>query len=148
VPNISTDPNDGIGRWTEADFVSALCDGTAPGGRQLYPAFPTRFALSHPAVGTILIGVASPQHFEDALSAVQKGPLPPAALERLKALQQKFPRKTSEHIDRKERARSQRIQSYINRGSVFGPIFLVNECNRRLGGFNSATGSQCSFSQQ
>ncbi|MGH6677103.1 MAG: c-type cytochrome, partial [Xanthobacteraceae bacterium] len=39
-PNISPDPNDGIGRWTEADFVTALWDGTAPGERQLYPAFP------------------------------------------------------------------------------------------------------------
>jgi aryl-alcohol dehydrogenase-like predicted oxidoreductase len=50
----------------------------------------TRFALSHPAVGTILVGMASPQQFEDALSAVQKGPLPPAALNRLTVLQQTF----------------------------------------------------------
>jgi predicted aldo/keto reductase-like oxidoreductase len=42
----------------------------------------TRFALSHPAMGTILVGMATPQQFEDALAAVQKGPLPPAALER------------------------------------------------------------------
>jgi mono/diheme cytochrome c family protein len=40
APNISPDRNDGIGRWSEADFVSALWDGTAPGGRQLYPVFP------------------------------------------------------------------------------------------------------------
>jgi mono/diheme cytochrome c family protein len=40
APNISPDPEDGIGRWSEADFVSALWDGTAPGGRQLYPVFP------------------------------------------------------------------------------------------------------------
>jgi L-galactose dehydrogenase/L-glyceraldehyde 3-phosphate reductase len=50
----------------------------------------TRFALSHPAVGTILVGMASPQQFADALSAVQKGPLPPAALDRLTVLQQTF----------------------------------------------------------
>src|SRR5262249_18001074 len=50
----------------------------------------TRFALSHPAMGTILVGIATPQQFEDALAAVQKGPLPPAALERLSALQQAF----------------------------------------------------------
>ncbi len=50
----------------------------------------TRFALSHPAIGTILIGMATPQQFEDALAAVQKGPLPPAALERLTALRQGF----------------------------------------------------------
>ena len=40
VPNISPDPKDGIGSWSEADFVSALWDGTAPRGRHLFPAFP------------------------------------------------------------------------------------------------------------
>ena len=50
----------------------------------------TRFALSHPAMGTILVGMATPQQFEDALAAVQKGPLPQAALDRLTALQQGF----------------------------------------------------------
>jgi aryl-alcohol dehydrogenase-like predicted oxidoreductase len=50
----------------------------------------TRFALSHPAVGTILVGMASPQQFEDALAAVEKGPLPQAALDRLSALRQAF----------------------------------------------------------
>ncbi|MFZ3358408.1 MAG: hypothetical protein WA177_06555, partial [Xanthobacteraceae bacterium] len=50
----------------------------------------TRFAVSQPALGTILIGMAEPQQFEDALSAVQKGPLPPAALERLAALRAGF----------------------------------------------------------
>jgi L-galactose dehydrogenase/L-glyceraldehyde 3-phosphate reductase len=50
----------------------------------------TRFALSHPAMGTILVGMATPQQFEDALAAVEKGPLPQAALERLSALRQAF----------------------------------------------------------
>jgi L-galactose dehydrogenase/L-glyceraldehyde 3-phosphate reductase len=50
----------------------------------------TRFALSHPAVGTILVGMATPQQFEDALAAIKKGPLPRAALDRLTALQQAF----------------------------------------------------------
>src|SRR5262245_40667273 len=50
----------------------------------------TRFALSHPAMGTILVGMATPEQFEDALAAVQKGPLPPAALDRLTALRQAF----------------------------------------------------------
>jgi mono/diheme cytochrome c family protein len=40
VPNISPDPRDGIGRWTEADFVTALNKGTSPDGRHYYPAFP------------------------------------------------------------------------------------------------------------
>jgi L-galactose dehydrogenase/L-glyceraldehyde 3-phosphate reductase len=50
----------------------------------------TRFAISHPAMGTILVGMATPQQFEDALAAVQKGPLPKAALDRLSALRQGF----------------------------------------------------------
>jgi len=50
----------------------------------------TRFALSHPAMGTILVGMATPQQFEDALAAVEKGPLPQAALDRLGALRRGF----------------------------------------------------------
>src|ERR1700694_4880671 len=49
-----------------------------------------RFAISHPAMGTILVGMATPQQFEQALAAVQKGALPRAALDRLAALQQGF----------------------------------------------------------
>ncbi|WOH48650.1 aldo/keto reductase [Bradyrhizobium sp. sBnM-33] len=50
----------------------------------------TRFAISHPAMGTILVGMATPQQFEDALAAVEKGPLPHAALELLSVLRQAF----------------------------------------------------------
>ena len=50
----------------------------------------TRFAISHPAMGTILVGMATPQQFEDALAAVEKGPLPQAALDRLAELQRSF----------------------------------------------------------
>lgn len=50
----------------------------------------TRFAISHPAMGTILVGIASPEQFAQALAAVRKGPLPKAALDRLKALQRGF----------------------------------------------------------
>jgi L-galactose dehydrogenase/L-glyceraldehyde 3-phosphate reductase len=50
----------------------------------------TRFALSHPAMGTILVGMATPQQFEDALAAANKGPLPRAALDRLSVLRQAF----------------------------------------------------------
>jgi L-galactose dehydrogenase/L-glyceraldehyde 3-phosphate reductase len=50
----------------------------------------TRFAISHPAMGTILVGLATPQQFEDSLAAVEKGPLPQEALDRLSALQRSF----------------------------------------------------------
>src|SRR5947209_413178 len=39
-PNISPDRNDGIGGWSEADFVTALWNGTAPDGSHYYPVFP------------------------------------------------------------------------------------------------------------
>src|SRR5262249_28027492 len=50
----------------------------------------TRFAITHPAMGTILGGMATPQQFDDALAAVLKGPLPKEALDRLSALRQGF----------------------------------------------------------
>jgi mono/diheme cytochrome c family protein len=40
VPNISSDPKDGIGSWSEANFVTALWKGTSEHGTNLYPAFP------------------------------------------------------------------------------------------------------------
>jgi aryl-alcohol dehydrogenase-like predicted oxidoreductase len=49
-----------------------------------------RFAISQPAIGTILVGMATPAEFEQALAAVEKGPLEAAALERIAVLQQSF----------------------------------------------------------
>ncbi len=40
VPNISPNPADGIGRWSEAQFVTAMLKGTSPDGSHYYPAFP------------------------------------------------------------------------------------------------------------
>jgi mono/diheme cytochrome c family protein len=40
APNISSDPKDGIGGWTEAQFVTAMTKGTSPQGAHYYPAFP------------------------------------------------------------------------------------------------------------
>lgn len=40
VPNISSDPKDGIGNWTEAQFVTAMMKGTSPDGTHYFPAFP------------------------------------------------------------------------------------------------------------
>lgn len=40
APNISPDPKDGIGGWSEADFVTAMLKGTSPDGQHYYPAFP------------------------------------------------------------------------------------------------------------
>ena len=49
-----------------------------------------RFAISHKAMGTILVGMATPEQFELSLAAVLKGPLPRAALDRLAELQRGF----------------------------------------------------------
>ena len=38
--NITPHPEHGIGRWNADDFYAAMHDGSAPGGRQLYPAMP------------------------------------------------------------------------------------------------------------
>ena len=40
VPNISSDPTYGIGRWSESDFVTAMLKGTSPDGVHYFPAFP------------------------------------------------------------------------------------------------------------
>jgi mono/diheme cytochrome c family protein len=39
-PNISSDPKDGIGSWSEANFVTAMWKGTSPDGSHYYPVFP------------------------------------------------------------------------------------------------------------
>jgi mono/diheme cytochrome c family protein len=40
APNVSQDPNDGIGNWSIADLANAMTHGTSPDGRNYYPAFP------------------------------------------------------------------------------------------------------------
>ena len=40
APNISPDAKDGIGAWSEADFVTAVMRGTSPMGEHYFPVFP------------------------------------------------------------------------------------------------------------
>ena len=40
TPNLTPDPETGIGKWTDADFLNAVHRGVAPNGTQYYPAFP------------------------------------------------------------------------------------------------------------
>lgn len=50
TPNISSDPDDGIGRWTAEDLGNAMLKGVAPDGSHFYPAFPyTSYARMKPA---------------------------------------------------------------------------------------------------
>lgn len=39
-PNITPDPETGIGRWTEAQFRAAVKQGVRPDGKHYYPVFP------------------------------------------------------------------------------------------------------------
>lgn len=40
APNISPDPDHGIGGWSAHDLASAMIGGVSPDGRHYYPAFP------------------------------------------------------------------------------------------------------------
>lgn len=40
APNISPDPEFGIGGWSDLDFVNAVARGVSPDGAHYYPAFP------------------------------------------------------------------------------------------------------------
>jgi mono/diheme cytochrome c family protein len=52
APNISPDPKDGIGGWSEADFVTALLKGTSPQRTHYFPAFPYA-SYQHAKVGDV-----------------------------------------------------------------------------------------------
>ena len=49
-----------------------------------------RFVISHNGISTVLVGMATAAEFEQALTAVEKGKLPAAALAMLADLQQGF----------------------------------------------------------
>jgi mono/diheme cytochrome c family protein len=40
VPNISPDPDAGIGGWSTLDLANAMTEGVSPSGKHYYPAFP------------------------------------------------------------------------------------------------------------
>jgi aryl-alcohol dehydrogenase-like predicted oxidoreductase len=50
----------------------------------------TRFVIANPAISTMLVGMATEAEFEQALAAVEAGPLSAAALARLGELQRGF----------------------------------------------------------
>lgn len=50
APNISSDPDQGIGTWSALNLADAMLHGTSPEGEHLYPAFPyTSYAKMDPA---------------------------------------------------------------------------------------------------
>lgn len=43
APNVTTDPEHGIGAWSLAQFATAVREGVSPDGEPYYPAFPYEF---------------------------------------------------------------------------------------------------------
>jgi aryl-alcohol dehydrogenase-like predicted oxidoreductase len=76
----------------DADLARArrLAPLVAEGYAASLAAAAARFVITGPGISTMLVGMATPAEFEAALAAVQKGPLPPAALARLAELQRGF----------------------------------------------------------
>jgi mono/diheme cytochrome c family protein len=72
APNISQDPDHGIGAWTRAEVVSAVRYGTAPDGGHYYPAFP--YAAYGKAALEDLVSLAA---FLETLPADATPSLPP-----------------------------------------------------------------------
>ena len=65
---------------TDLQRASRFAPLVAEGVAASLPEAAIRFALSHPAMGTLLVGMASPDQFEGAVAAVLKGKLPAEAL--------------------------------------------------------------------
>jgi len=51
--NLTPDPETGLGRWSEADFVNAMTRGLAPDGRHYFPAFPYMAYRAMPVSGLL-----------------------------------------------------------------------------------------------
>ena len=76
APNISPDPNDGIGAWSIEDFANAMLRGVSPSGQHFYPAFPyTSYARMQPADVADLFA-----YHEDAAGRRRQGAAAPARL--------------------------------------------------------------------
>jgi aryl-alcohol dehydrogenase-like predicted oxidoreductase len=91
---IASPPPEPIGTASsyQADLARAqrLMPLVTEGFAASLPEAATRFAITHPAMGTILVGMATVEEFDGALAAVRKGPLPAAALARLAELRAGF----------------------------------------------------------
>lgn len=92
-PNASPAP-DPIGSATsfERDLARALkfAPLVQEGFAKSLSELATRFAISTPAMGTALMGIATLDQLEQAIAAVKKGPLPAAALARIADIQASF----------------------------------------------------------
>ena len=67
-------------------FRSLVDDGVA----ETLPELAVRYAVSHPTLSTVEIGIANLEQVQHAAAAVEKGPLPPEALARIRDIQSSF----------------------------------------------------------
>lgn len=74
-PNLTPDPETGLGNWTETDFVNAMQKGISPSGEHLIPAFPYTSYTSM-KIGDVLDIKA----YLATLPAVKNPPRPPDIL--------------------------------------------------------------------
>lgn len=67
-PNITPDPDTGIGQWSDADFMRAMHEGIGKGGQRLYPAFPyvafTRITERDVLAIRAYLNTVAPVHFK------------------------------------------------------------------------------------
>ncbi|MGB0551978.1 MAG: hypothetical protein ACPGQV_05295, partial [Alphaproteobacteria bacterium] len=67
-------------------FQSLVDDGIA----ETLPELAVRYAISHPTLSTVEIGIANIEQVQGAAAAVEKGPLPSEALTRIRDIQSRF----------------------------------------------------------
>ncbi|MGH7152326.1 MAG: aldo/keto reductase [Acetobacteraceae bacterium] len=91
---IASPPPEPIGSATSYDSDLSRARRLLPlvteGHTATLPEAALRYVIAHPALSTVLIGIATLDQFEQAIAAVEKGPLPAAALRRVAALQAGF----------------------------------------------------------
>ena len=91
---IASPPPEPIGsaRGYDADLMRArrLLPLVAEGHAATLPEAALRYVISHPAMSTVLIGIATIDQLEQAIAAAEKGSLAQAALQRAAALQLGF----------------------------------------------------------
>lgn len=66
---------------TDLDRARLFLPLLGPAGGSPLAEVALRYVISHPGIGTALIGVATLEQFENAIAAAEKGPLPAAVLE-------------------------------------------------------------------
>ena len=92
IPSPAHRQSDRLGRQIRRRSCACAAAQAAGRRRICRKSVRSRHPLRHvpPAMGTILVGMASPQQFEHALAAVRQGPLSQAALDRVATQQQGF----------------------------------------------------------